>query len=449
MGVLLPILVPPFIGAFGWTQAYGRAGLLDKLFRLSWPGLFGGAGVVALLAVHSVPLTYLAAAGALAGRGAEDLERAGRASGAGSWLVLWTVTLPLLRPALAAGVALAYIASASDFGIPAVVGLPGHFSTVTTEIYQNLSFSASQTSFAAAVVLAALLAVLAALFLSLIGRFNVGAAIAAAGRRQPEHARWTRRGAALIAAGWLWVTLTALLPLAALLLVAFTRAYGLPPVPANWSVLHFTSALGRNGGGALLRSAGLAATAASAIVVLGILVALIGRGGRAGRLLEGAVALPYALPGSALAVAIILAFSRWLYGTLLIILLAYVARFWALGHRPIAGALAQAGPEPIRAARVAGAGTFHSLATAVWPAIAPASALAWLLVFLTALHELTVSSLLYTPATQTVAVVVLNSEQEGDVATTAALAVLLTAIVLAAAIPFTWLAGRRGRPPTA
>jgi iron(III) transport system permease protein len=69
------------------------------------------------------------------------------------------------------------------------------------------------------------------------------------------------------------------------------------------------------------------------------------------------------------------------------------------------------------------------------------------LVFLTALHELTVSSLLYTPATQTVAVVVLNSEQEGDVARTAALAVLLTAIVLAAAIPATWLAGRRSRQP--
>ncbi|HVA25842.1 MAG TPA: ABC transporter permease subunit [Chloroflexota bacterium] len=446
LGLLLPILIPPFIGAFGWTQAYGRAGLLDKLAHISWPGLFGAGGVVLLLAVHCVPLTYLAAAGALAGRAAEDLERAAQASGAGPLAVVWTITLPLLRPALAAGAALAFLASASDFGIPAVVGLPARFSMVTTEIYRQLSFSSNQTSFAAAVVLAALLALLACLFLTGIARFNVTAAITAAGRRQASPARWTGRGALLLAIGWGWVIISSLLPFAALVLAAFTRAYGLAPVPANWSAEHFAAALNRDGGEALLRSAGLAAAAATAIVVLGIITAFAGRAGAWGRLLEGAVALPYAIPGSALAIAIILAFSQWLYGTLAIILLAYVARFWALGHRPISSALAQVNPETVQAAQVSGAGVLRSLATGVWPAIASASALAWLLVFLTALHELTVSSLLYTPATQTVAVVVLNSEQEGDVARTAALAVLLTTIVLSAAVPATWLGSRRRAP---
>src|SRR5581483_4614896 len=192
LGILLPVLVPPFIGAFSWTQAYGRAGLLDKLLHISWPGLIGGAGVVALLAWHAVPLTYLAVAGALAGRGARELERAARASGASGFEALRTVTIPLLRPALGAGAALAYISSASDFGIPAVVGLPGRFATVTTEIYRNLSFSANQRSFAAAVVLAALLAVLACLFLALIGPFSVSAAVSAAGRRMDEPTRWDR-----------------------------------------------------------------------------------------------------------------------------------------------------------------------------------------------------------------------------------------------------------------
>jgi len=443
LGMLLPILIPPFIGAFGWTQAYGRAGLLDKLVHVSWPGLFGGGGVVALLAVHGVPLTYLAAAAALAGRGVEDLERAAQACGAGPLGVVRTVTLPLLRPALTAGAALAFISSASDFGIPAVVGLPARFGMVTTEIYQQLSFSSNQASFGAAVVLAGLLALLACLFLTGIARFNVSAAVTAAGRRQAGRARWTGGGAALLAIGWTWVAATSLLPFAALVLVAVTRAYGLAPAPANWTAQHFAAALNRDGGEALLRSAGLAAVAATIIVLLGIVTAFIGRRGGWGRLFEGAVALPYAIPGSALAIAIILAFSRWLYGTLAIILLAYVARFWALGHRPIAGALAQVGPETVHAARISGAGALRSLAIGVWPAIAPASVLAWLLVFLTALHELTISSLLYTPATQTVAVVVLNSEQEGDVARTAALAVLLTAIVLCAAVPTTWLASRR------
>src|SRR5437867_8658174 len=186
LGLLLPILVPPFIGAFGWVQAYGRAGLSDRMLHLSWAGLFGGAGATVLLAVHAVPLTYLTAAGALAGRNAAELERAASASGAAPMDVLRSITLPLLRPALAAGAALAFIASASDFGIPAVVGLPARFSTVTTEIYRQLSFSASPTSFGAAVVLAALLALLACAFLLVVARFDVGAAVAAAGRRPPR-----------------------------------------------------------------------------------------------------------------------------------------------------------------------------------------------------------------------------------------------------------------------
>ena len=445
LGFLLPILIPPFIGAFGWTQAYGRAGLLDQLVHVSWSGLFGAGGVVALLAVHATPLTYLAAAGALAGRGAEDLEGAARACGAGTPSVVWTITLPLLRPALVAGAALAFIASAGDFGIPAVVGLPVRFSTVTTEIYRQLSFSASGSSFASGVALAAVLALLAAIFLSGLGRFNVSAAVSAAGRRQAGGGRWSRESAVLLALGWGWVMAVSGLPLVALVLVAVTRAYGLTPVPSNWSTVHFIAALSRDGAEALLRSAGLAATAATAIVVLGIVAAFAGRRGAAGRIMEGAVALPYALPGSALAIAIILAFGRWLYGTLGIIFLAYVARFWALGHQPIRGALAQVGTEPAQAALVSGAGRLRSLATGVWPAIAPATGLAWLLVFLTALHELTVSSLLYAPATQTMAVVVLSAAQEGDVARTAALAVLLTAIVLGAAVPATWLAVWRER----
>ncbi|MHB8620771.1 MAG: iron ABC transporter permease, partial [Chloroflexota bacterium] len=74
--------------------------------------------------------------------------------------------------------------------------------------------------------------------------------------------------------------------------------------------------------------------------------------------------------------------------------MAYVTRFWALGHRPLAGALAQLGPDPVRAARASGASATRGLLTGAWPSIRPAALVAWVLVFLTTLHELTVSSLL-------------------------------------------------------
>lgn len=443
LGICLPLLVPPFIGAFGWLQAYGRAGVLEKLTGISWPGLIGAGGVVALLAIQNLPLVYLPVAAALAAQNPIELERAARASGADFWTAAWTISLPLMRPALAVGAGLSFIAAASDFGIPAVVGLPGRFSTVTTEIYRDLSFSSNATSFATAAALATLLALLAGLLLAFLRTSPQGAVAAAAGAYMPP-SRGRSTGLVIAIVGWLWVSAASLFPLAAMALVALTRAYGLPLALENFSLVHFSQALTGAGGQALLRSCLLSGIAASVVAALGMLVALWSRADRLGRTVEATLALPFAIPGSALAVAIILAFSRWLYGTLAIIVLAYVARFCVLGSRPVAAALASVGPDPLRAARVFGAAPLRGLVTGALPAVLPAAVAGWLLVFLTALHELTVSSLLYTPATQTIAVVVLNAEQLGDVATTAALGVLLTAVVVLAAVPLTaWRSVRR------
>ncbi|MBV8084726.1 MAG: iron ABC transporter permease, partial [Chloroflexi bacterium] len=311
LGVSLPILIPPFISAFSWTQAYGRAGLLDKLLHVSWPGVFGAPGTVALLAVQSLPLVYLPLAAALASHNTHDLERAARISGASFGTMLRTVTLPLLRPYLLAGAALAYVVSASDFGVPSVVGLPGRFSTITTEIYRDMAFATNPANFATVIVLAALLVALAlAVLLAL--RQPVLDAVIAAGAARHETPPASRRAGPLpvlvTAAVGVWIALVSLFPLAAMLLVALIRAYGLPVARENLTFLHFNQALQGDGGVALFRSAFLAVIAATVVTALGLAVALAARRGALGRLTEVIVALPYAIPGSAMAVAIILGF---------------------------------------------------------------------------------------------------------------------------------------------
>lgn len=443
LGMILPLLIPPFIIALGWAQAYGPAGLLKRLVGSELPGLFGGPGVTILLAAHGAPLAFLTVGAALTARGARDLERAARASGADALTALRTVTLPLLRPAFGAAFGLVYISSASDFGIPAVLGIPGRFPTVTTEIYRGLSFSASQTSFAQAVALASLLVVLALVVLLVVARLNRGVAVVGGGLEQPRR-RITAGGRLTLLLGGLYVAVIVVGPLLALTLVAFTKAYGLDPVPANWSHVNFAAAVQGKAGLAFGRSILLAAAAATLVALAGIATATVARRRRWGSLLEATTALPYAVPGSAVAICMILAFSRWWYGTLAIILIAYLARFWALGERPIGGALAQVGPDPFRAARASGAGPLRAWRTGVWPAIRPAVLAGWVLVFLTAMHELTVSSLLYAPGTETIAVVVLNAELAGDIATTAAIAAILTLIILVPAV-FLTASGRLGR----
>jgi iron(III) transport system permease protein len=146
-----------------------------------------------------------------------------------------------------------------------------------------------------------------------------------------------------------------------------------------------------------------------------------------------AVVLTFALPGSALAVSMLLAYGGLLRDTPALILLAYLGKFWALGHRPLAGSLEALAPEPGRAARASGAGPLTALRTVTIPMLAPALVVAALVVFLFALHELTMSSLLHGPGAETLAVVILDVRSLGDVNLTAALACLLAGLLLAGA----------------
>jgi iron(III) transport system permease protein len=242
------------------------------------------------------------------------------------------------------------------------------------------------------------------------------------------------RGGAWAAAAWVYLAVTAALPLAALVLTGLTRAVGLPATPDNWTLTNFSEALSGGFWGAAGRTLLLAAVAATIATLLGAVLAAVSRRG-AGRGLATAATLTFAVPGSALAVAVLLAYGPWLRDTLTIILIAYLAKFWALAHRSAAGSIGSLDRDLVRAARASGAGPWMVGRRILAPLLRPALGAAWLLVFLFGLHELTMSSLLYGPGTATLAVVTLNLQQLGDITVTAALAVILTVPGLAAAVP--------------
>src|SRR4029453_2403573 len=106
--------------------------------------------------------------------------------------------------------------------------------------------------------------------------------------------------------------------------------------------------------------------------------------------------------------------------TLVLILLPYLAKLWAFGHRPLSGVLDRLPAAELQAARGSGAAAPPPVRTVVLPRLAPALLTAWLICCVTALHEVTMSSLLYGPGTETLAVVVLNSADLGQVRKTAA-----------------------------
>src|SRR5579883_1159541 len=244
--LLFPLVMPPFVHALAWLQAYGPVGVVPSLWNAASAGhgiprtFLGGGGVVLLLAFQGLPIAGLLTLSALSRIDAAG-EEAARIAGAGPLRAFRDVTLPALWPSLAAAAGLVFVASASDFGVPAVVGLPGGYGTLTTRIYSFLSFSSSTASFTRAIALSALLGAGAAVVLALIGlRIERGGA--AFGGRPPAASglvplgRWRRPLAAALALAFVVIVV---LPLLSLLLTALTRTIGDAPLPGNLTLANF------------------------------------------------------------------------------------------------------------------------------------------------------------------------------------------------------------------
>jgi iron(III) transport system permease protein len=442
--VLLPVLVPDFVLGYSWTQAYGRGGFIDGLLGWNWGALPGAVQVWLVLVVNAVPVAYLVVAAGLATRAEPQLTQAARISGAGGGTALVTVTLRLLGPAIAAAAVLVFVLSLGAFAVPQVLGTPAGFRTVATQIYADLSLGADPSAFAEAVTLALLLVLLAAACVApvdaVLGRRlraprTSGGDGVPVGAGRPAVGRWVAAGLG----GYLLLTVG--LPLAALVLASVIRAVGVPPTPANWGLAHYREVLDPRTFEALGRSAVLAVTAATVLLALSALVAVV-EGRRGGRAVTGLLTLTFVLPGSTLAVAMLLTYRRWLADTAALILVAYLAKFWAFAQRPLSGAVDRLVADEWRAARVSGAGPVTAVRTVLLRALAPVLAGAWLLCLLTALHEVTMSSLLYGPGSETFAVVVLNSQELGRIGPTAALSVVLTLLVAVPALLLGLVTGR-------
>lgn len=431
VAMMSPLLVPPFVSALSFVDAYTTGGLTDDLFGLRIPGIFGPVGVAVVLVVNAAPIVFLIVTAGLAAGREPDLIEAARASGARPWTATRRITLPLIRRSILGAGAVVTVVTANAYGVPAVLGIPAGFETVTTQIQRELAFSADPAAFHRAIGLSIVLVGLALMMAVTVERRwrpPADTTPAPAPRRRPMRLR------GLSAALWGYWTVGVVIPTAALGLRSVVRAVGLSPHPTNWTLDHFQSAWSPLAVRAAVNTTVLALGAATLCVVLG--AALVGlRGTRLARWLEAIPIASFAVPGSALAVAVLLAYSPGLRDTVGLVMVAYVGKFWVLAHRPILGAVDRIPPGLRQAAAASGAHSTEITRRIVGPLLRPALSGAWLVVFVFALHEVTMSVLLFGPGSETLASVILNIRQLGDPSTTAALAVSITAAVVVAGLP--------------
>lgn len=454
---VLSTMMAPQVIAIAFLTLLGPASPLIGLFGVAPPrgwndALTGAPGVMALLAIHHAPLVFITVRAGLR-QVPRDLVEAARVAGDGPLRVTWRIILPLVRPSILAGAALAFVACLGNFGIPALLGLPANYMTLPTLIYMTLT-SAGPSVLAEVAALSLIIAGLAILGLIAAGLASAGPRARLAPFEPAERVfSFGLARPAVEAALWGLLAIVLIIPLASLIATALVPTYGVPLTAATVTLDNFVEVLARQDvtARAFVNSALYAGTAAVVLAVLSIPFAhgLARRDGRVARGLGGLMDLPFALPGVVLALAMILLFLKplpllgiSLYATPAIIILAYLARFAALAVKAPTVALRQMPAELEEAARISGAGYGRRLATIIAPLAAPAAVAGAVIVFLTAFNELTVSALLWSAGTETLGVVLFNLEDGGYGVLAAAVGVTATAVIALAMLALD-AAGRR------
>lgn len=457
---MLPLLIPPQVIAVAWIELLGPASPLLRPLGLAPPSgaphpLYGAGGVSLVLGIEHAPLVFLALNAGLRGLPRELVEAA-QASGAGPFRILRTVIIPLAGASLVAGASLAFVSSIGNFGTPALLGIPGGYAVLTTLIYQKLAGFGPRILGEVA-DLSLLLGVIAAAGLVTQGwmtrRRDTRTLSSGAPLRPFALGGWRITIEALC---WAVLAIIVALPLAALLATSLVPAYGVKLTPATFTwdnyryIIFEHAAAARAARNSLLLAGGSALALALLALPLGLFIAW--RGSRVMRLLGVAAELPYALPGVVLAIACILVLIHplpllgiSLYNTIWIMLVAYLARFLTLALRPVAAGFLQLDRSFEEAAQMSGAGFLRRLRTILLPLLAPSVTAGAILVFLTALNELTLSILLWSSGNETLGIVVFSLEQGGDNLSAAALAVLTVIATICLMIVAGRLAGRLPR----
>lgn len=459
----MPYAIPPYIMAIGWiTLLNPRNGAINALFGLSGEAaidIHGTWGIVMCLGLSYFPLVMLQTHSSLMGMD-PSLEEAARTSGASPMRVVFTVTLPLCVPAIASGALLTFLIGMASFGVPYLVGNPGRVKVLTTAIYAAIDVG-TDDAVAEAVALAVVLAVVAAMAL-VANRWLVkrGRALTGGKAGRPSLVALGPWRPVAVTGLWTVVGVALVLPLSVLVVTSFLGTYGKGLVVENLALSNYASVLGDTRTlGAIWNSLWLAAVAATICVAIGVVASYFrSRTQVPGRaFLPWFAELPYAIPGTVLAMGFILTFSQeiWfgftdlfyvrilLFNTAWILLAAYCVKYLAYGVRASDAALTQIDRSLEEAARTCGASPLRVVLAIVLPIMRPAMVAAWVLVFLPVLGEITMSILLFGPETKTLGVLLFDFQSYESPPKAAVLATLLAFTVLGGNLLVKRLSGGR------
>ena len=441
---VIPLIAPPFIGAYAWIILLGNNGIITQLVAtylgLKLPTIYGAFGVTVALALSYIPYLFLIVQGALA---ASDptIEEAATITGASRLRIIRTVTLPMAAPAIAAGMLIVFIKAMGDFGVPSILG--GEFQVLPTLLYYQIHGFFNLNAGSAIALVNVLLTVAALALLKYVSRRDITTVTGTS--RAAERA--TGLLARVSGNAYLWfVLLLALLPQAMVALYSFSLRWGDTLLPSAYGFDNYrdvaAEALVTMGNSVIVAGA-----ATLVCVVFGTLAAYSMLRGRAAArwAIDLTVMVPFVLPGIVVGVAYLATFNDGplvLTGTATILVMAYFTRRVAFIFRAAVSAIGQIDPRIEEASTVCGASWLVTMRRVTLPLIAPGLLAGAVLVFATLIGEISATVLLYSANWKPISIAIYERVLGNELARASALGTLCNLATLALVLVASRLAGR-------
>jgi iron(III) transport system permease protein len=454
--VTASFVTPPFLGAIAWELlAAPNSGLLNQLYReitgaspdSHLLNIYTFTGLVFVISCYTFPYVFVLVANTL-DRTPGDLEDASAILGGSTWNTARRITIPLALPAVLAGALVAFLQAMTLFGSPAILAMPAGFHTITTKIWSLFQFPPKpELAAAASLPLLVLTVMLLRAEHMVLGRR--GYSVVGGKNSEP---RIVRLGP------WRWVLLTVamlvlmcpvFLPYFALLNASFSKIASHLVSLNNFTLqnLHFVFFELSATSLALRNTFILGILSATCGTVLALVISYVTtRKAVTGyRVLGFLATAPVAIPGIVLGVGLFFTYTRppfVLYGTLWILLIAFVTLAMPAAYQQLQSAFRSVHPELEEASRILGATRLRALWQITAPLLRTSLIATWCFVFVGAIRELSAAIMLFTSQTKVLSVLIYDLNESGDLAAISVLGLFMLIITFSVVALANSLRGR-------
>ena len=427
--IIMSLMSPPFIGAYSWIMLFGRSGLVTKFFSdtlgIALPSIYGKLGIILVFTFKLFPYVYLYTQGAM-GSIDSSLEEAAENLGSSKLRRLWTVTLPVIMPSIAAGAIMVFMTSLADFGTPMLIG-EGYIVLPVLVYNEYMSEMGGNAHLASAL---SVIVVLCSTCVLLVQKYYLSRKnYVMTSMRPPKEVKLKGGKRALATLPVALITAIGIMPQIVVLVSSFIKT-DFTGFIGGFSFDSYKTIIKRLGTN-IRNTFTFSCIAIVIILIIGMLISyiIVRQKGFTSNLMDLLIMFPYVIPGAVLGISLIVAFNKKpiiLTGTAAIIIIAYVVRKLPYTVRSGSAFLQQMDKSVEEASINLGVSPMKTFFTVTARLMAPGVLAGAILSWITCINELSSSVMLYGGKTSTISVAIYTEVVRNSYGTAAALASILT-----------------------